>query len=470
LAARLVQLGPGGRRGAAVRLGREEVVIGRDAHEADLVVEDSTRVSRRHAVVRPVGPNWELVDLGSANGTALNGEPIQRARLADGDSILLGEDVELLFEVPRSGPPLGVVALVLLLAVAAGGAWWWRAQLPNPAMGQAAKLASEGVTAAEAGNPEMAKERFQAAAGLMFREGLLDDVERDVIMRTAMERIGTELGTHTDLWAVFKQTMQELAKRRQEEERREEARPGAVALAGSETPSCRLDAVSAEEYEPCLRQWIRKVLHELRQEPKDDLPKDFVSLIAERQCFEHGFIKRSIERGKEVVPMMCAELEKKYLPPLIHYLSMIESGYQSGALSSAAALGPWQFIPETGRRYGLHARPGGDDRRDFHKSTVAAAEYLNDLLMDFGGDSMLLALAGYNRGEQGVRNALRKLENPFSDRSYWRLVETGKLPKETACYVSRFLAAATAGEGGLPDPAVVNAYLGRPCSNKSCAH
>jgi hypothetical protein len=317
----------------------------------------------------------------------------------------------------------------------------------------------------------MAKQRFQSAAGLMFRAGLLDDVERDVIMRTAMDRIGAELGPQVDLWRTFKSTMQALAKQRHEEQRRAEeaAAKGEAqaAVAVGVTPTCRLDAVGAADYEPCLRQWVSKVLVDLHQE-QSDLPQDFINLIAERQCFEHGFIKRSIERGRPVVPMMREKLAQRYLPPLMHYLSMIESGYQTGALSSAAAYGPWQFIPETGRRYGLKVTPGADERADFEKSTVAAAEYLNDLLMDFGGDSLLLALAGYNRGEQGVRNALRKLENPFSDRSYWRLVETGKLPKETACYVSRFLAAATAGEGGLPDPAVVNAYLGRKCSNASC--
>ena len=62
-----------------------------------------------------------------------------------------------------------------------------------------------------------------------------------------------------------------------------------------------------------------------------------------------------------------------------------------------------------------------------------------------------MALAGYNRGENGVRRALKRLENPFEDRSYWRLVEMDLLPEETATYVPRFIAAAVAGEAGLPD-------------------
>jgi len=472
MGARLVQLDDDGRRRATVRLGPDEVVIGRDAQEADLVVEQSTRVSRRHAAVRPVAGGYEIVDLGSANGTTVNGEPVERFAVAleDGDRVALGGDVELLFEVARGGRAIGSIALVLLLGASlAGGFWWWREHRPDPVIHNAARLAAEGVTAHEAGNPEMAKQRFQSAAGLLFREGRLDDVQRDMLMRTAMERIGAELGSGVDLWAVFRQTMQALAKQRQVAEA-QRGKGNVVSDTGENlTPTCRLDQVGPTEYEGCLRQWVRRVLVGLKQDPKAELPKEFVQLIAERQCFEHGFIARSIERGRPVIAMMSAELEKKYLPSLLHYLSLIESGYISNAASQAKAVGPWQFIPETGQRYGLHVDAAGvDERSDYAKSTRAAAEYLNDLLFDFGGDDLLLALASYNRGEQGVRNALRKLENPFSERSYWRLVETGKLPKETACYVSRFLAAATAGEGGLPNPDVITAYLGRACTNATC--
>jgi soluble lytic murein transglycosylase-like protein len=91
------------------------------------------------------------------------------------------------------------------------------------------------------------------------------------------------------------------------------------------------------------------------------------------------------------------------------------------------------------------------------KSTHAAVRYLKGLAFEFGGDALLLALAGYNRGENGVRRALKKLDDPFADRSYWRLVERGLLPDETAMYVARFMAAAVAGEGGLPDAETLEA-------------
>ncbi len=91
----------------------------------------------------------------------------------------------------------------------------------------------------------------------------------------------------------------------------------------------------------------------------------------------------------------------------------------------------WQFMPATARRFGLTVKGGVDQRNDWEKATVAAAEYLRDLAFDFGGNALLLSLAGYNRGEAGVRRSFRKLENPFEDRSYWRLSENNLLPKET---------------------------------------
>jgi membrane-bound lytic murein transglycosylase D len=113
-------------------------------------------------------------------------------------------------------------------------------------------------------------------------------------------------------------------------------------------------------------------------------------------------------------------------------------------------MGLWQFMPGTAKHYGLAVGGSNDERKDGARSTRAAARYLRDLAFEFGGDDLLLALASYNRGENGVRRALKQLDDPFSDRSYWKLVEERKLPEETALYVTRFIAAAVAGEGGLP--------------------
>ncbi len=129
---------------------------------------------------------------------------------------------------------------------------------------------------------------------------------------------------------------------------------------------------------------------------------------------------RSIFRGERV-------------PEELIYVGLVESGYRRDAVSRAGATGPWQFIDETGRRYGLGRGKDGDDRMDLLKSTRAAARYLRDL-HDFLGD-WTLALAGYNAGEYRVLRAMQQADA----KDFWSV--RSLLPKETATYVPMVLAA-----------------------------
>jgi len=126
------------------------------------------------------------------------------------------------------------------------------------------------------------------------------------------------------------------------------------------------------------------------------------------------------------------------VPEELIYVGLVESGYSRDAISSAGAVGPWQFIDETGRRYGLRRSKKGDDRRNLIKSTRAAAKYLRDL-HDLLGD-WKLALAGYNAGENRVLKAMQQA----STRDFWTL--RSLLPQETAQYVPRVLAAISIAE------------------------
>ena len=116
----------------------------------------------------------------------------------------------------------------------------------------------------------------------------------------------------------------------------------------------------------------------------------------------------------------------------------------------------WQFMPATARGYGLRVDAEVDERTDPEKATRAAAHYLRDLAFEFGGDALLLAIASYNKGENGIRRALKKLDDPRTERSYWTLVQRDLLPQETRDYVPRLIAAAALGEGGLPSRDVVS--------------
>ncbi len=130
-------------------------------------------------------------------------------------------------------------------------------------------------------------------------------------------------------------------------------------------------------------------------------------------------------------------LRKKSLPEDLASLAMIESGFEPAARSPVGALGMWQFMPETGKIYGLMQDRWADQRMSVTIATEAAADHLADLNRRFG--SWELAMAAYNMGYGGVLQAVRR----YNTNDYWALSKLeGSLPWETTLYVPKILAAA----------------------------
>ncbi|MEA2751064.1 MAG: rane-bound lytic murein transglycosylase [Myxococcales bacterium] len=128
---------------------------------------------------------------------------------------------------------------------------------------------------------------------------------------------------------------------------------------------------------------------------------------------------------------------KKGLPEDLTWLAMIESGFEPIARSPVGAMGLWQFMPDTGKIYGLSQDRWVDQRMSFPASTEAAADFLADLYRRFG--SWDLAMAGYNMGYGGVLSAVRR----YNTNDYWALAKLeGSFPWETTLYVPKILAAA----------------------------
>ena len=119
------------------------------------------------------------------------------------------------------------------------------------------------------------------------------------------------------------------------------------------------------------------------------------------------------------------------LPTELKYLAVIESKLKTGAVSWAGAVGPWQFMPGTARGYGLKVSQTRDDRRDYRKSTHAAAKYLKYLFKEFG--DWLLVIAAYNGGPGNVYSAIKKSKS----RNFWDLQY--HLPAESRNHVKKFI-------------------------------
>lgn len=130
------------------------------------------------------------------------------------------------------------------------------------------------------------------------------------------------------------------------------------------------------------------------------------------------------------------------VPEDLVYLGLIESGYSNTAVSRARAVGMWQFMTATGRRYGLEVNDWVDERRDPFKATDAAARHLLDLKSSFG--SWYLAAAAYNGGAGRVTRGIRRLSGVIenSDETFFALSERRYLRSETRDYVPKLIAAA----------------------------
>ena len=142
-----------------------------------------------------------------------------------------------------------------------------------------------------------------------------------------------------------------------------------------------------------------------------------------------------LSRSGKYSGMMRGILEKYGLPGDLIYLALIESGFSPKAYSRARASGPWQFIRGTARRYGLKVDWWIDERRDYVKSTHAAASYLRDLYGMF--DSWPLAAAAYNAGEGKIQRAVAR----YKTDDFAQLIQHRYLKHETKDYVPKMLAA-----------------------------
>lgn len=278
------------------------------------------------------------------------------------------------------------------------------------ALEQALELSMEGLRQYDAGDHEAARQSLNFAR-IMLLEADLPEAMQEQGLALLHCSLADEL-RHHDLEAVAE--ILEL-----------ESRP----------------AADLEERELIIRE-VRRILRRFdAPTPNDTYFETFVDEVQRYVEFyrnnQREFFERSYGRMHKYMPTIQAVFEPRNIPIELAFMALVESGFNPRAKSRANARGLWQFIPSTGRRYGLRQV---NDFYDVQMATEAAAEYLLDLIGIFGSRSFLLATAAYNAGEARIQGCLRKLDDPFEKRSFWEI--RGCLARETREYVPRIMAAA----------------------------
>jgi membrane-bound lytic murein transglycosylase D len=150
---------------------------------------------------------------------------------------------------------------------------------------------------------------------------------------------------------------------------------------------------------------------------------------------EREYIIHMFNKGKKFFPKAVDIFDKYDVPDELQMLPALESNFNGNAVSRAGAVGYWQFMSELAGEYGLRTGGKYDERKNFTKSTIAAAKFFRDQIDYFDGD-MLLAVAAYNCGPGRVASDMKRSgkRNP----TFWDIKKY--LPQETRLFVLRFIA------------------------------
>ena len=422
-------------------LRRKLSIVGRNK-TADLMI-DEPAVSGIHARIEYRDGRVTLLDSGSKNGTVINGETVRRSQLVPGDRVVFGGSSFTVTKtwMPSSRALTGMLSGVLVAVLAfllpalfqtstSQAEQLWTRDMYLAQVSESLYLAIQACDA-EPRVVEVAQAQFAIAGrSLQGADVLRPDRQTDEDLAEAF-RSATGSGRVArllqgrDIFVLYKSLDEPQAESRTEPE------PAAV------REELDLDRE--------LSRLVAQFGVDTRQRPIPDKMREEVAQFIEFWTGEkRGFTQRAMARGRPHLEMIRRELRAAQLPEVFCYLPFIESGYQDSIVSSAKARGLWQFMPSTGRAYGLRVDDEVDERTDPLKSTRAACKYLNSLLNMFGPNAFLCAVAAYNKGENGMARCLKKSGNWRSTWKFWDVVAAndGCLKQETMDYVPRFLAAA----------------------------
>jgi len=433
----------------------KSVVLGRD-EDCDIPIEHGN-VSRRHAEVYIENSGWWVRDLGSSNGTYMNGKAVNKERLSGRVS----------FTLARDGPE--VIATVDEVA---------QNSTPPPKRMDEYYLGSHS-------SDEGAGDRT------IFIRKALKDVRRKHRYTVAIVVVASLVLLAVLGYYAWQQRGEARRQRDLAQELFYSLKSDEVAAAKSESSwlASDLDVSSQEIERSRIRQAERETRYEMflkeiglytNQLPEEDrlilrvtrifgeceigMPDNYVDEVKRYIGYwrKTDRLRKAITlaEAQGYAPRITDALLAQNLPPQFFYLALQESNfdpYSSGPQThKGIAKGMWQFIPETAVKYGLSVGPladlrrrdPADERQDFEKSTDAAARYLKFIYSTEAEASALLVMASYNWGEENVTALIRQLPPNPRDRNFWKLLEhhRDRVPQETYDYVFYIVSAAVIGE------------------------
>jgi len=451
-------------KGQRVSVSEFPFALGR-GHGSGIILPpgDSRMVSKNHAEIRYEDGEFFLADIGSTNGTFLNGKNVTTSKLKHDDQIMLGpggiafvflmhnavaseqtvssKKVEYFFDETLPGidlppdPPTRNPDREQLLSEAVDKARLARrSNKSGEHSGQTLSIMREVL---DQTLQRKSKKHVRIVStliifiiallfGLILQSSRLISEKSDIDGKIVDLELQIQNIENPEILQKYIETLNELQEKAKHIEKN--------LLYEIGTRNAEDDFIEAE---------VHRILQKLGAETYS-VPPDFLSEIKKHLAYFTNMERESLRRmldNHENLESMKEIFREQNLPGDLVYMVYVESRFRSAGRSRKGAAGIWQMRTATARAYGLKVGPDIDERLDMLKSTSAAARYIKYLILDFGsGSSVMLALAAYNYGPTKLRSTIRQIPNPIQQRNFWYLYRTRALPRETREYVPKILA------------------------------
>lgn len=441
----------GSLRGTASTSPKAIVRIGRGA-DCDVRFDArlDARVSTHHAEIRFESGHYVVVDVGSSNGTLVNGRMVKSQKLRPGDTIVFGAQggPEAKFEIDESAVDALAKQAQQKIAQA-------RALSGGKPSGQTLFIMADTLQQVEAVTQKKSGKKWKkvvlavvlaalcgfGALGFVIWEQK-QQLEKLLHKKNSFDKqiqkiqLAMQLESDPDRLSALEEQLTLVTGKAQ-------------ATIGELEQKDKTAAARAEDQGDELDRAIRRILRKFDADTYAVPPifRERLQHYIQQKTANRHLLRQVYDRKRQFWPVIVKEFSARGLPEEIAFVAWQESSFDPFAVSPAGARGMWQFMDFKAREFGMRVDPGWrkggvDERTDVTRSTRAAAQYLHNLLSDFGSDSFMLAIASYNKGEPGMRRVLHQVGFRKDQRDFWHLYRLKKLPEETMEYVPQILAAA----------------------------